>query len=157
MKADRDSTLERVRRSLEDFIADLKQVAPDRFLKPAVGEWSPRDVAAHIVGWLRLTIVGCEDLSRGVTPQSFADGENDFANVNARLVGENPSRDPDEVVRGLRDSFAELVSYARALPPQAWEAQTGVLYAGRQVTIGSNVAILAHDIDAHRHELGAPG
>ena len=155
MKADRDSTLERVRRSLEDFIADLKQVAPDRFLKPAVGEWSPRDVAAHIIGWLRLTIAGCEDLSRGVTPPYFADGKNDFANVNARLVGENPSRDRDEVVRGLRDSFAELVSYARALPPQAWEAQTGLLYIGRPVTIASSVAVLAHDIDAHRKELGA--
>src|SRR2546426_339428 len=114
MKADRDSTLERVRRSLEDFIAALKQVAPDRFLKPAVGEWSPRDVAAHIIGWLRLTIAGCEDLSRGVTPPYFADGKNDFANVNARLVGENPSRDCDELVRGLRTSFrrARLVRAA---------------------------------------------
>ena len=155
MPADRDSTLERVRRSLEDFIADLKRLAPDRFLEPTVGEWSPRDVAAHIIGWHRLTIAGCEDLRRGVSPPYFADGENDFANVNGRLVGENPSRDPDEVVRGLRDSFAELVSYARALPPQAWAAQTGVLYAGRQVTIGSSVAVLAHDIDAHRKELGA--
>ena len=66
-----------------------------------------------------------------------------------------PVRDRDEVVRGLRDSFAELVSYARALPPQAWEAQTGLLYIGRPVTIASSVAVLAHDIDAHRKELGA--
>jgi len=155
MQKDRESTLERVRRSLEGFIADLKQVAPDRFLRPALGEWSPRDVAAHIIGWHRLTIAGCEDLHRGVTPPYLADGENDFASVNARLVSENAGRDPDEVVRALRESFAALDSYVRALPTQVWEAPTGVLYAGRQVTIASSVAVLAHDIEGHRRDLGA--
>jgi len=155
MQKDRESTLERVRRSLEGFIADLKQVAPDRFRKPALGEWSPRDVAAHIIGWHRLTIAGCEDLRRGVTPPYFADGENDFASVNARLVSENAGRDPDEVVRALRDSFAELAAYVRALPTQAWEAPTGALYAGRQVTIASSIAVLVRDIEAHRRDLGA--
>ena len=85
----------------------------------------------------------------------LADGENDFASVNARLVSENAGRDPDEVVRALRESSAELDSYVRALPTQVWEAPTGVLYAGRQVTIASSVAVLAHDIEGHRRDLGA--
>jgi hypothetical protein len=151
---DREVTLERLRSALESFIADLERIRPQSFLVRS-NEWSPRDVAAHLVGWHRLTIEGCEDLRRGVTPAYFADVENDYATVNRALIGRYAATDRGELVEELRASFAELDAYIRSLPAGAWSADTGVRYRGEATTIANSVAVLIGDVDAHRRNLDA--
>jgi hypothetical protein len=151
---DRDVTLERLRSALESFVADLERLAPQRFLARSK-EWSPRDVVAHLIGWHRLTIEGCEELRRGRAPSYFADAENDYATVNSELVGRYAATDRRELVDELRASFAELDAYVRMLPAGAWSADTRVRYRGEATTIANSVTVLIGDVEAHRRDLDA--
>jgi hypothetical protein len=151
---DRDITLNRLRSALEAFIADLDRLPAERFLTSSK-EWSPREVAAHLVGWHRLTIEGCEELRRGITPSYFADAENDYATVNKALISRYTAADRGALVEELRASFAELDAYVRSLPADAWSADTGVQYRGEATTIANSVSVLIGDVDAHRRDLDA--
>ena len=151
---DRDTTLQRLRGALDAFISELERLPPERFLARTDG-WSPRDVAAHIVGWLRLTIAGAVDLRRGATPSYFADADNDLATVNEGHVRRYDSTGRRQIVAELRASFAELDAFVRGIPAEAWSADTGVRYRGRSTTVAGRVAVLVGDIDAHREELRA--
>jgi hypothetical protein len=151
---DRELTIERLRSALDVFIADLERLPADRFLSRTYS-WSPRDIAAHLIGWHRLTIEGAEEVRRGVVPFYFADAPNDYARVNADLVRRYDSTDRPWIVSELRASFAELASYALSLPPDAWAADTDVRYRGKPTTIATSVAVLIDDLDAHRRDLHA--
>jgi hypothetical protein len=151
---DRDRTLEHLRDALDTFIAELERLPIADFLARADG-WSPRDIAAHLVGWHKLTIAGADEIRRGRIPSYFADAANDYASVNADLVREHDSTDRDTLVGDLRASLAELDGYIRSLPADAWAADTGVRYRGEPTTIANSVAVLIEDLDAHRRELNA--
>jgi hypothetical protein len=152
--ADRERTIDQLRKALDAFIADLEGLPPERFLAGANG-WSPRDIAAHLIGWHRLTIDGAERIRRGEAPFYFADAANDYAKVNADLVRRYDSTDRHRLVRELRASFAELATYALSLPADAWSADTGVRYRGEATTIANSVAVLIDDLHAHRKDLHA--
>jgi hypothetical protein len=151
---DRERTLQRLLTALDAFIADLERLPAERFLARTNG-WSPRDIAAHLIGWHRLTIEGAEKIRRGAIPFYFADAANDYARVNGDLVRRYDSTDLPRIVSELRASFAELTSYALSLPRDAWAADTGVRYRGKPATIANSVAVLIDDVDAHRRDLHA--
>jgi hypothetical protein len=150
---DRDTTIERLRTVLDAFIADLERLPLERFLARD-GGWSPRDVAAHLIGWHRLTIEGAELIRHGETPPYFDDAANDYATVNEGLLRRYDSTDRASILRELRASFADLEAYVRALPAVAWSADTGVRYRGELTTIANSVDVLIGDVDAHRRDLG---
>jgi uncharacterized protein (TIGR03083 family) len=151
-RRDREVTIGRLRSALEAFIGGIERLPPERFLARSNG-WSPRDVAAHLIGWHRLTIEGAELLRRGAMPPYFADGENDYATLNEGLVRRYEETDRARVVAELRASLAELEGYVRGLPADAWSADTGVRYRGEPTTIANSVAALIGDVVAHREDI----
>lgn len=58
------------------FCDTLRSLPDEAFLAP-LGDWTPRDVAAHFVGWNRITPSGSAELREGVLPFYFHDGTND--------------------------------------------------------------------------------
>ena len=46
------------------FVETLNGLSPGNFLKP-LGDWTPRDIAAHLLGWNRITLIGCGCLREG--------------------------------------------------------------------------------------------
>ena len=65
-----------------EFMQTAKGLSPEDLMRP-LGDWTPRDILAHFVGWNRITLVGCAELCEGVEPFYFHDGTNDYRKVNA--------------------------------------------------------------------------
>ena len=42
----------------------MQGLSAESFLK-FLGDWTPRDIAAHFIGWNRITLVGCSELREG--------------------------------------------------------------------------------------------
>ena len=105
----RDKQLGDLETAYSAFMETLKSLASEKFLA-SLGDWTPRDIAAHFVGWNRITLVGCSELREGVEPFYFYDGTNDYRKVNARFLVQFPSPERDELLKEINVTKDALVA-----------------------------------------------
>jgi hypothetical protein len=97
------------------FIDTLTGLASEDILK-SLGDWTPRDIAAHFIGWNRITLAGCSALREGAEPFYFYDGTNDYRKVNAKFITQFPSTDQDELLKDIASTKEALTAYQKPSP-----------------------------------------
>lgn len=136
-----------------DFMETMRSLSAENFLK-SLGDWTPRDIMAHLIGWNRVTLAGCSELREGVEPFYFFDGTNDYRKVNARFFEQFPSTDRDELLKEITATKETLVAYLKAIPESEWELDTGIVhYRGDPATVARCVDSLIRDYRKHRQEI----
>ena len=149
----RDKQLGNLVTAYSAFAETLSNLAPENFLA-SLGDWTPRDIAAHFVGWNRITLVGCSELREGVEPFYFYDGTNDYRKVNVRFFEQFASVDRDELLREIAVTKDALVAYLKTIPESDWELDTGIVhYRGNPATIARCVDSLIRDYRKHKQEI----
>ncbi len=144
--------LHSLRTSVTAFVQSLASLPDDLFLTKIVN-WTPRDIVAHLIGWNRYTREGCDQIRAGKAPFYLSEANNDFRGVNAASVEQYAARDKPALIRELEASFQELEQFLRGLGPGSWDADTGVRYRDRPVTIRNTIRALGRDYDRHRQRL----
>ena len=135
------------------FMEILQTLSSEDFLKP-LGDWNSRDIAAHFIGWNRITLAGCSDLREGAEPFYFYDGTNDYRKINARFLKQFPSTDKNELMREIASTKEALIAYLKTIPESEWELDTGVAhYRKDPATIARCVDSLLRDYRKHRQEI----
>jgi hypothetical protein len=131
----------------------MQVLSNENFLK-SLGDWTPRDIAAHFIGWNRITLVGCSELREGVEPFYFYDGTNDYRKVNARFFEQFPSTDRDELLKEIAVTKDALAAYLTTIPESEWELDTGIVhYRGNPATVARCADSLIRDYRKHRQEI----
>ncbi len=137
----------------EAFVKTVKNIAHENFLE-TLGDWTPRDIVAHLIGWNRITLVGCSELREGVEPFYFYDGTNDYRKINARFFEQFPSTRRDELSKEIASTKEALVAYLKTIPESEWELDTGIVhYRGDSATVVRCVDSLIRDYRKHRQEI----
>lgn len=140
-------------RACEAFVETIKNISPENFLA-YLGDWTPRDITAHLVGWNRITLVGCSELREGVEPFYFYDGANDYRKINARFFEQFPSTHRDQLSKEIASTKEALVAYLKTIPESEWDLDTGIVhYRGNPATIARCVDSLIRDYRKHRQEI----
>ena len=133
---------------------ETMQVLSAENLLTSLGDWTPRDIAAHFIGWNRITLAGCSELREGVEPFYFYDGTNDYRKVNARFFEQFPSIDRDELLKEIAVTKDTLVAYLKTIPESEWDLDTGIVhYRGNPATVARCVDSLVRDYRKHRQEI----
>ncbi|MFN8411082.1 MAG: ClbS/DfsB family four-helix bundle protein [Anaerolineales bacterium] len=109
------------------FMQTLETLSPEQFFA-SLGDWTPRDIAAHFIGWNRITLAGCSALREGAEPFYFYDGTNDYRKVNAKFFTQFPSTDKVELSKEIEVTYAILIAYLKNIPTSEWEADTGIVH-----------------------------
>jgi hypothetical protein len=109
-------------RSFTDCVSALP---PDRFLG-AMENGTPRDLLARLIGWNRLTVLGCKAILDGKLPPYYVDFKNGYLRVNAELIGREDSSDRSILLAALAASKADVVTYLQAISTEDWNADRGV-------------------------------
>jgi DinB superfamily len=116
-----------------------------------LGDWTPRDIAAHFIGWNRIT---CSALRESAEPFYFYDGTNDYRKVNARFFEQFPSTDREELLKEIAVTKDALVTYLKTIPESEWELDTGIVhYRSGPATVARCVDSLIRDYRKHRQEI----
>jgi hypothetical protein len=135
------------------FCDGLRAVPDGLFLRPMNG-WSPRDMAAHLVGWNYRMIRACQAILQGQAPDYYMDAAADYANVNAVSVARFASRSKSELLEQLAESRREFLEYLETLVPGDWDADHGVIHhRGGPATVSRVVESLAGDYLLHTREI----
>jgi hypothetical protein len=149
-----ETQIESLAAAVREIRAATEQLSEDAFLGP-LGNWSPRDVVAHLIGWNRHMARGARQILAGELPFYDVDPGEDWSKVNARLVEEYPSRDREELLEEHEKAARELAELLRSLSDEQWSGRTGVVYEGEELTVRRNVDCLIEDHHHHREQIRA--
>jgi hypothetical protein len=106
--------LSRTRADLLGALAGLDEAALDR--KGVIGEWSIKNVLAHIAAWEDWVVQALPvRVSTGATPADFRQRAEDEDRFNAEEVAEREELTPDEQLMELERTRAELLAYLDSL------------------------------------------
>jgi hypothetical protein len=153
MFGDRNVQLADLDQAYKSFVQTAGELPPKAMTK-SLGDWTPRDILAHFIGWNRITLAGCAELREGVEPFYFHDGTNDYRKVNARFVRQFDSSDREALLQDMADTMDALVSYLKTINGNEWELDTGVIhYRGGPATVARCVDSLIRDYRKHREEI----
>ena len=155
MFAPRQDQLRDLDTAYRGFRAVVEALPTEKFLA-SLGDWSPRDIAAHFVGWNRITLAGCAALREGEVPFYFFDGTNDYRKINAGFFQRFSSRERDTLLWQIDQAMRELVAYLGRMDEAEWEQDTGVVhYRGGPATVARCVDSLLRDYRKHTEEIHA--
>jgi hypothetical protein len=138
--------------SLGRFVRAVEGLPEEQFLH-TVGDRTPRDIAAHLIGWIYHAIDASDYIRRGELPPSLVDPGPDFSRVNGESIARFPSRDKGTLLGQLREAGIAHDRMLRDLPAAEWGDNHGVVRGNWAVTNDSFVGIMIHEFDHHRQEI----
>ncbi len=145
--------MEKLEQAYSSFAAAANALSPGAFLR-SLGDWTPRDVVAHLIGWNRYILTGCEQIRSGISPFYHKDGLNDYRQINAVSIARYNSTDCGVLLNELADSKDELITYLRGLNELDWYKDYGPRhYRGGPATVARSIESLTGDYINHTAEM----
>jgi DinB superfamily len=147
--------LEQHDRAYADFVAVVRELTPEQFLRGGKS-WAARDIVAHLIGWNGNIRIGCDQIREGKTPFYHADAPNDYRNFNAEFMKRHDSTDRDVLLAKLADASQVLRDYLGGVDEQDWARDFGPQhYRGGPATIGRCAESITREYIDHGKEIAS--
>ncbi|RJP52339.1 MAG: DinB family protein [Anaerolineaceae bacterium] len=150
--SNQDITLS-LKQAYQDLTNLILSLSDEQFLSSMNG-WSPRDVAAHLIGWNRLMVEASLSIIAGKPPTYYDDARNDYSNINSGFTTKYPSQSKQELLAELQSSIEKFEAFINTLPAEELAADHGVVhYSGSPATVTRVVNTLAGDYRYHTQQI----
>ncbi len=110
------STIKEVEDGFKNLLATVEKLDERAMNKTFYGDWSVKDILAHIAGWQHTMAGAMERMGRGEKPTPEGVDYSDADGWNARFAGAMRAQNATTVVADLKQSFANYMRAARAIP-----------------------------------------
>jgi hypothetical protein len=108
--------LEQIRSRHERLENLLARLSPGQMLQPGVsGEWSVKDVLAHLSAWERRMVGWVGMLMRGEIPAGAPENWDDIHRMNAESYARDKHKPPQEVLAEFRAAHLTALDLAESL------------------------------------------
>jgi C_GCAxxG_C_C family probable redox protein len=141
-KAEILSGLIQVRKEIIESIACLQR---DQQVEIFLGEWSLKDLLAHLIGWDYANREALQALHERRLPEFYAFYDKDWRSYNAQWVGTYRNETFEALLRMAAVSHRALLDALVAVPEAEFHQDVGVRFKGYKVT-------LARLLEAEREE-----
>lgn len=147
--------IERLHHERAAWEALLAEIGKERMLQPgAMGDWTMKDVVAHVTGWGKQHIARLQAAQNGTTPEfPINDEENgDVDVINQGIYDANKDHSLDEVLNDSRAFWQQFEDLIGALP------ERDLMEEGRYSWMKGRALGLAslEDTASHIHEEHEP-
>jgi hypothetical protein len=157
---DKATLLDKIRTRQAEFEALLATLNTSQLTTPGVnGDWSIKDILAHLVSWQKRTLAYLDAAARQGKPDiECISSDAEMDNLNARFYAGNKSRPLADVMTDFKNTYAQVVAAVEALSADdliepnrftwlngdpLWEQVAGNTYEHIDEHIGSIQAWLA--------------
>ncbi len=128
-------------------------VPPDRQEEIWLGDWSIRDLLAHLIGWDLALLAAAQDILIGELPSFYHLRDEDWRTINGQFVQQYNKGDYSELLNAVKESHNQLLAYLKSIPEAEFLDSHGVTYEGSPVTIGRLIAAETRDEEEHYEQL----
>jgi hypothetical protein len=110
--------LDRLNSARNNFIASYAGLTDEQMLEPGVtGDWSVRDVIAHVTWWDEESLKHLPEVLDGRRPAKYSDTYGGIDAFNAKSTEEQKELSLADVLRQFDERHHQLVVYIRSVPP----------------------------------------
>ena len=113
---DKQTALSTVEQGFDELLKTVEGLDDDAMSQRFYGEWNAKDVLAHVAGWHEQMTEAMARMARGERPTPEGVDYSDSDKWNARFAAAMRAQRSDTVVAMLRQSFANYLRAARAIP-----------------------------------------
>lgn len=138
------------RHGLLDAIVALQ---PERLDEVFIGEWTVKDLIAHLVGWDFTNLAAIREILDGEYPSFFQFYDKDWRSYNASLVKQYKIEPFPDLMAEIQDSHHQLVTFLEALPSEQVISGKSRSPSGRTMSIRSLLHFEARDEQEHTHQV----
>jgi hypothetical protein len=117
--ADREKILAELEASRERLVAAAEGLSEDQMTKPVVGEWSVKDLLAHVACWEEVLLPDIRRLARGDAPALAAFDIKKVDEWNEKLMSLRRHFSLDQARRELELRRRQLLDAIAELPDSA--------------------------------------
>jgi hypothetical protein len=139
--------LQTERRRLEQNLAQLSE--NDMLQTGVVGEWSVKDVLAHLADWEQRFLDWYAADQRGEVPHPPAPGltwkRQDLDTLNRQIFEKHHDRPLPEILAEFRDTHERLMATVQAIPEKDIVAETRFVWIGKSAMYHWLTAYASHD------------
>lgn len=105
--------LVQARKGLLDAVRSLSPAQQDQVF---LGEWTVKDLLAHLAGWDYTNREAVGEILAGQKPTFWQHYDRDWRSYNARLVAEHKREDFAEMLAATEQSHRALIEYLKTVP-----------------------------------------
>jgi hypothetical protein len=134
-------------------LAAVQALPPACLDQPFLGEWSVKDLLAHLVGWDFTNLQAVREILSGQYPSFFQYYDKDWHTYNQRLVSQYRREPLSALLAELEDSHGQLLSFLRALPAADLLNAKARHPTGRTVTLRNLLLSEADDERIHAQQV----
>lgn len=113
---DKQTTINEAERGFQELLASFAKLDDRAMATVFYGSWSVKDILAHIAGWQHTMTGALQRMARGERPTPEGVDYSDADAWNARFTAAMAGQNPSTVVADLKQSFANYLRAAKALP-----------------------------------------
>jgi hypothetical protein len=135
---EQQAVADRVRADREFWRGLVAEVGRERMNLPGpMGEWSFKDLAAHLAAWRNARIPMIEAIARGeaVPPPPWPADMDDDDDINSWLQQRDRDKPLDDVLADYDQSFERLVTAIEALPENVARDPTALPWMGGEAAV----------------------
>lgn len=117
----KDIILEKIRAERRRLEKNLAELNADEMIQPGVvGEWSVKDLLAHLVDWEQRFLRWYDEGLCGLTPETPEPGLTwrDLDILNQRIFGKHRHRPLDDVLAEFHASYQQVLKTIEAMPEE---------------------------------------
>jgi uncharacterized damage-inducible protein DinB len=114
-----------------------------------LGEWSAKDLLAHLAGWDFTNLQAAKEVLGGRLPSFYDYHDRDWRTYNARLVAKYRIEDFDALLEAVQDSHRQLLEHLESIPADEFVKDRGLRFRGWRVTIAALLRVEASDEEEH--------
>jgi hypothetical protein len=116
---DREQILDEIAKARESFVASLEGLSDEQMTAPVVGDWSVKDLLAHLACWEEVQLPDLGRLARGDAPALVAFDIKQVDEWNAKLMSLRRHFSLEQARRELELCRQQLVDAVGRLPDSA--------------------------------------
>ncbi len=113
---DKQAMIGEVQSGFDRLLATVQGIDERAMSRVFYGEWSVKDILAHIAGWQQTMTGSLERMARGERPTPEGVDYSDADAWNAKFAAAMAPQSAPTVVAYLKQSFANYMRAAKALP-----------------------------------------
>jgi len=118
----REQSLERLDVAWQDFVRAHTGLSEAEYLAPGVtGNWSVRDILAHVTTWEEEALKHLPSILRGETPPRYATTYGGIDAFNARTTEAKKHLSLAQVLEEMNEVHAHLVRYLESVPESQFQ------------------------------------
>src|SRR5262245_9873629 len=117
---DKRETLQKLQADFDELLGTLNGLDEGALTRVFYGNWSVKDILAHVAGWHHTMAGAMERMARGERPTPEGVDYSDSDRWNASFAAAMAPQNASTVIADLRQSFATYVRAAQAIPDDRW-------------------------------------